>query len=79
MFSSLVMPNCRGDVLTVDVIPAGVFQELAPKTGAVCQPGQPILLDPGEYILRASSAGVPSLGEATITILPDSTLNFTWY
>jgi hypothetical protein len=76
---TLVMLNCLGDVVTVDVIPAGVFQELAPKTGADCQPGQPILLDPGEYTLKASIAGVPSQGEAKITILPGDTLTFTWY
>ncbi|MGC8878724.1 MAG: hypothetical protein ACP5R2_05830 [Anaerolineae bacterium] len=64
----LVMLNCRGDVVTVDVIPDGVFQELAPKTGEQCYRGKPIYLDPGEYILKASIAGVPSQGEATITI-----------
>jgi hypothetical protein len=32
----LVMLNCRGDVVTVDVIPDAIFQELAPKTGEQC-------------------------------------------
>jgi hypothetical protein len=76
---TLIMLNCLGDVVTVDVLPAGIFQELAPKTGPDCQPGQPILLDPGEYTLKASIAGVPSQGEARITILPGDTLTFTWY
>jgi hypothetical protein len=76
---TLIMLNCLGDVVTVDVLPAGVFQELAPKTGPDCQPGQSILLDPGEYTLKASIAGVPSQGEAKITILPGDTLTFTWY
>lgn len=75
---ALVMLNCRGDVVTVDVIPVGIFQELAPKTGPDCQPGAPIYLDPGEYILKASIAGVPSTGEATITIVAGGTLRFTW-
>jgi hypothetical protein len=74
----LVMLNCRGDVINVDVIPVGVFQELAPKTGENCQPGQPIFLDPGDYILKASIAGQPSSGEANITIVAGQGLEFTW-
>lgn len=75
----LVMLNCRGDVLNVDVIPAAIFQELAPKTGPDCQPGEPIFLDPGEYILKASVAGLPLAGEQTISIEAGVTLQFTWY
>jgi hypothetical protein len=75
----LIMLNCRGDVINVDVIPAGVFQELAPKTGADCQPGAPITLDPGNYTLKASIAGQPSSGESTVTITPGQVLEFTWY
>jgi hypothetical protein len=76
---TLVMLNCRGDVVTVDVLPVGVFQELAPKAGDDCRPGDPIPLDPGDYTLRASIAGVPSKGEANITIQAGTTLTFTWY
>jgi hypothetical protein len=75
----LVMYNCRGDVVTVDVIPAGIFQELAPKTGPDCQPGEPIMLDPGEYTLKASVAGQPLAGEQAIPIVAGETLQFTWY
>lgn len=75
---TLVMLNCRGDVINVDVIPVGIFQELAPKTGPDCQPGAPIFLDPGEYILKASIAGRPSQGEATITIVAGKILPFNW-
>ncbi len=74
----LIMLNCRGDVINVDVIPVGIFQELAPKTGADCQPGEPIMLDPGDYTLKASIAGQPSQGEATITIVAGQPLEFTW-
>ncbi|MGQ9793954.1 MAG: hypothetical protein ACUVSF_09765 [Anaerolineae bacterium] len=75
----LVMFNCRGDVVTVDVIPDAIFQELAPKTGDQCHRGEPIYLDPGEHILKASIAGVPSHGEATITIVEGQWFEFTWY
>jgi tetratricopeptide (TPR) repeat protein len=76
----LIMYNCRGgDVITVDVIPAGILQELAPKTGEDCQPGEPIFLDPGDYVLRASIAGVPSQGESPITIVAGNVSEFTWY
>ncbi len=75
----LVMLNCRGDVVTVDVIPDAIFQELAPKTGEQCYRGEPIYLDPGDHILKASIAGVPSQGEATITIVEGQWFEFTWY
>ncbi|MBN1994272.1 MAG: hypothetical protein JW953_16360 [Anaerolineae bacterium] len=75
---ALIMLNCRGDVINVDVIPAGIFQELGPKTGEDCKAGDPLFLDPGEYILKASIAGVPSKGEATINILEGQVLTFTW-
>jgi hypothetical protein len=75
---TLVMLNCRGDVINVDVIPVGIFQELAPKTGPDCQPGAPIFLDPGDYTLKASIAGQPSQGEATITIVAGQILPFNW-
>ncbi|MCS7259927.1 MAG: hypothetical protein NZ765_03990 [Anaerolineae bacterium] len=75
----LVMLNCRGDVVTVDVIPDAIFQELAPKTGEECYRGKPIYLDPGEHILKASIAGVSSHGEATIIIVEGEWLEFTWY
>lgn len=75
----LVMLNCRGDVVTVDIIPDAIFQELAPKTGEECYRGQPIYLNPGDHILKASIAGVPSHGEATITIVEGQWFEFTWY
>ena len=75
----LVMLNCRGDVVTVDVIPDAIFQELAPKTGEQCYRGKPIFLDPGDHILKASIAGVASQGEATITIVEGQWFEFTWY
>jgi hypothetical protein len=75
---ALVMLNCRGDVINVDVIPVGIFQELAPKTGADCQAGEPIILDPGQYTLKASIAGQPSQGESSVEIVADQTLEFTW-
>ena len=75
----LVMLNCRGDVVTVDVIPDAVFQELAPKSGEECYRGKPIYLDPGEHILKAAIAGVPSQGEATVTIVEGQWFEFTWY
>ena len=75
----LVMFNCRGDVVTVDVIPDAIFQELAPKTGEECYRGNPIYLDPGEHILKAAIAGVPSHGEATVTIVEGQWFEFTWY
>jgi hypothetical protein len=74
----LVMLNCLGDVVTVDVIPDGVFQELSPAAGGDCTPGDPIYLDPGEHTLKASIAGVPSQGEATINIVLGEYLQFTW-
>jgi len=75
----LVMLNCRGDVVTVDVIPDAIFQELAPKTGEECYRGEPIYLDPGEHILKAAIAGMPSHGEATVTIVEGEWFEFTWY
>jgi|GEM_PF-4669737 len=75
----LIMLNCRGDVVTVDIIPDAIFQELAPKTGDQCYRGAPIFLDPGEHILKASVAGRPSQGEATITIVAGQWFEFTWY
>jgi hypothetical protein len=76
---ALIMLNCRGDVIDVDIIPVAMFQQLAPKTGEDCKPGEPIYLDPGTYTLSASIAGVPSKGEATITIEAGRVLRFTWY
>jgi tetratricopeptide (TPR) repeat protein len=77
---ALLMYNCRGvDTITVDVIPSGILQELAPKTGPDCQAGEPIFLDPGEYILKAAIAGVPSFGESTINITAGDVMEFTWY
>ncbi len=76
---ALIMLNCRGDVINVDIIPAGIFQELAPKTGEECQPGEPIFLDPGDYTLKASIAGVPSTGESAVTIVAGEGVTFTWY
>jgi hypothetical protein len=74
----LIMLNCRGDVVNVDVIPVAIFQELAPKTGDDCKAGQPIYLDPGTYTLNANIAGVTSKGTATITIVAGKTLKFSW-
>ena len=74
----LIMLNCLSQVVTVDVIPDGVFQELNPGSGGDCFAGDPIFLDPGEHILRASIAGVPSEGEATINIEAGRYLEFTW-
>ena len=74
----LIMLNCLSQVVTVDVIPDGVFQELSPASGADCFAGQPIFVDPGEHILRASIAGMPSQGEATISIQAGRYLEFTW-
>ncbi len=76
---ALIMLNCRGDVIDVDIIPVAMFQQLAPKTGEDCKPGEPIYLDPGTYTLSASIAGVPSKGQATITIEAGRVLRFTWY
>lgn len=75
----LVMLNCRSDVVTVDVIPDGIFQELAPKQGEQCFRGAPLFLNPGDHILKAAIAGMPSQGEATITIVVGEWLEFTWY
>ena len=74
----LIMLNCRGDVVTVDVIPDGIFQELAPSSGGGCRPGEPIYLAAGEHTLVASIAGVPSKGEATIYISAGQTFEFSW-
>ncbi len=74
----LVMFNCLGDVVNVDVIPDGIFQELAPGTADGCTPGEPIFLDPGEHTLKASIAGRPSQGEATINIEAGMLLQFSW-
>jgi phosphate transport system substrate-binding protein len=75
---ALVMFNCLGDVVNVDIIPDGIFQELAPGTADGCTPGDPIFLDPGEHIVKASIAGRPSQGEATINIEAGMVLPFTW-
>jgi tetratricopeptide (TPR) repeat protein len=76
---ALVMYNCRGgDTVTVDVIPVGILQELAPMAGDNCTAGEPIFLNPGEYILKAAIAGVPSQGESTINITAGEVLEFTW-
>jgi hypothetical protein len=78
---ALIMYNCRGgnDLITVDVVPVGILQELPPKTGPDCTPGEPIFLDPGEYALRATIAGVPSFGDQGIIIEEGMALEFTWY
>jgi hypothetical protein len=66
---ALVMYNCRvGDVIVVDVLPVGIFQELAPRSGEDCFKGEPIFLDPGEYIIKAGIAGRPKCPDLTITI-----------
>jgi hypothetical protein len=75
----LVMLNCRSDVVTVDIIPDAIFQELAPKQGEQCFRGAPIFLNPGDHILKAAIAGMPSQGEATVTIVAGEWLEFTWY
>ena len=74
----LVMLNCRSDVVTVDVLPDAIFQELAPRSGEECHRGDPIFLKPGDHILKASIAGVPSQGESTVTIEEGQWLEFTW-
>ncbi len=78
---ALIMYNCRGggETITVDVIPAGILQELPPKTGEECTAGEPIFLNPGEYILKAAIAGVPSQGESAINVVAGDVLEFTWY
>jgi tetratricopeptide (TPR) repeat protein len=77
---ALVMYNCRGgDTVTVDVIPVGILQELGPMVGDNCTVGGPIFLNPGEYILKAAIAGVPSQGESTINITAGEVLEFTWH
>ena len=63
----------------MDVIPAGILQELAPKTGDACTAGEPIFLDPGEYILKAAIAGVPSQGELIVVIVAGEVFESTWY
>lgn len=75
---ALIMFNCLGGVVNVDVLPVNVFQELAPKTGSDCIPGEPIFLDPGEYTLKASIAGRASEGQAVIIIEAGGVLNFDW-
>ena len=76
---ALVMQNCRGDNITVDVIPVGIFVEMSRRTEASCTQGEPIFLDPGEYSVRASIPGVPSLGEGGFTIEAGKVTEWTWY
>jgi hypothetical protein len=74
----LVMLNCRSDVVTVDVLPDGAFQELGPKTGNDCHRGDPIFLSPGQHTLKAVIAGTSAQAEKTITIVAGEWFQFTW-
>lgn len=57
----------------------GIFQALDPKTGEDCTQGEPIFLDPGDYTLKATIAGVPARGESGISIVAGEAVQFTWY
>ena len=75
----IVMQNCRGDDITVDIIPIDIFLELPRRTEQGCTRSEVVVLDPGEYATRASIPGVPSLGEGPFTIEAGRIQEFTWY
>ncbi len=76
---ALLIHNCRGDQVTSDVIPAGVFVELKRRTPENCTDSELIFLDPGSYSIRASIPGVPSLGTGDFTIEAGRITEWTWY
>ena len=75
----IVMQNCRGDDITVDIIPSDILLELKRRNEAGCTRSELIVLDPGDYATRASIPGVPSLGEGSFTIDAGLVTEWTWH